>query len=175
MDVENYLDYVALEMYTCNQDLNNIRYYRSADEDPRWKWALFDLDLSFQIDRNNVKDWLRESKVGTVTSQDATLFCKLMKNSSLRDAFLTRMGQLLATTFSADNVLGKIRARYDLIQEEMALNCKRWDWSTGTWNRYVKAMAKYASERPVKLAGYLQEAFGLSDAQARKYFGDLIA
>ena len=175
VDVENYLDYVALEMYTCNQDLNNIRYYRSSDEDPRWKWALFDLDLSFQIDRNNVKDWLRESKVGTVTSQDATLFCKLMKNSSLRDAFLTRMGQLLATTFSADNVLGKIRARYDLIREEMALNCKRWDWSTGTWNRYVKAMAKYASERPVKLAGYLQEAFGLSDAQARKYFGDLIA
>lgn len=171
MDIENYLDYVALEMYTCNQDLGNVRLY-SSREDPRWKWALFDLDLSYQIDRNNVREWLHGDDVGSITTQDATLFQKLMDNAKLKDAFLTRYGQLLATTLSSENVVGRIKARYDLIKDEMKLNCKRWKWSTNTWNRYVKAMVKYAQARPAKLIGYLRDAFHLSDAQARHYFGE---
>ena len=174
VDVENYLDYVALEMYTCNQDLNNVRFYCSPKEGPQWKWVLFDLDLSYQIDRNNVREWLAGGDVGSITAQDATLFRKLMKNDSVRDYFLTRMGQLLSTTLSAENVIGKIQARYKLIGPEMAANCKRWNWKTDTWNTYVKRMVSYAKDRPVKLAGYLKDAFHLSGTQAQAYFGDVI-
>ena len=173
VDVENYLDYVALEMYTCNQDLNNIRYYCSPNEDPRWKWVLFDLDLSYQIDRNNVEDWLSGGQVGTITSQDATLFVKLMKNADMRDYFLTRMGQLLSTTLSAERVVERIEARYRLLSPEMEANCERWSWKLTTWNQYVKRMVKYAQERPAKLAGYLAESFRLNDAQVQQYFGDV--
>ena len=174
MDIENYLDYVILEMYNCNQDLGNVRMYRS-EEDKRWKWVLFDLDLSYQIDRNNVREWLNGKTVGSITPQDSTLFQGLMQNDAIKDAFLTRFGQLLATTLSSENVVGKIEARYNLIKDEMALNCKRWDWTTNTWNRYVKAMVKYANARPAKLIGYIQEAFGLSDEQTQRYFGEALA
>ena len=170
LDIENYLDYVILQMYTCNQDLGNVKLYCS-EQDKRWKWVFFDIDLSYQIDRNNVRDWLNGSEVGTITSQDATLFQNLMDNAALKDAFLTRFGELLATTLSSENVVGRIETRYNLIKDEMKRNCERWDWSTGTWNRYVKAMVKYANERPGKLIGYLRDAFHLSDAQTRHYFG----
>ena len=170
MDIENYLDYVILQMYTCNQDLNNVRRYCNPQEDPRWKWVLFDLDLSYQIDRNNVKDWLG-SKVGSITSQDGSPFRYLMRNDTLRDYFLTRFGQLLATTLSAENVSAKFQARHDLLAEEMAQTCKRWKWKYSTWEKWVQRSIRYAQNRPKQLIGFLTETFRLSDAQAQGYFG----
>ena len=169
MDIENYLDYVILEMYSCNQDLNNIRAYCS-EEDPRWKWVLCDLDLSWQIDRNNVKEWFSE-KVGSITSQSTTPFRYLMRNATLKDYFLTRFGELLATSLSADSVTGKFTARAELLQPEMAANCKRWNWSTSVWKKWVKRTLEYAAERPSKLVGYISDAFDLSSADRQKYFG----
>ena len=175
VDIENYLDYVALQIYTCNQDLNNVRIYRNPKaEDNRWHWVLYDLDLSYQIDRNNVKDWLSGDEVGTITAQSCVLFRHMMKNAALRDAFLTRAGQLLAGDLSAESVVARIQARYELIKPEMAANCKRWGWSTATWTKYLKRMVTYAKKRPEKLAGYYKEAFHLSDAQARQYFGEAL-
>ena len=174
MDIENYLDYVILEMYTNNQDLNNVRFYCSPREDPRFKWVLFDLDLSFQLDRNNVGDWFRDT-VGTITTQTTTPFKQLMTNDTVRDYFLTRFGQLLATTLSSENVVGKIEARAALVKDEMKLNCKRWNWKRDTWQRYVSEMASYARKRPAALIKDLCKTFKLSDAQREMYFGEALA
>ena len=92
MDIENYLEYVMLEMYINNQDLGNVGFYRNPNADGLWRWALYDLDLSYQLAGDNVKAWLEGEKVGTITDQSNLLFSKLMKNAGLRDWFLRRMG-----------------------------------------------------------------------------------
>ena len=173
MDIENYLDYVILQMYTCNQDLNNVRRYKSTSEDPRWKWAIFDLDLSYQLERNNIKEWF-DAKVGSITTQEGSPFRYLMRNDTLRDYFLTRFGQLLATTLSSENVVAKIQARHDLLEEEMPQECKRWKWKVSTWEHYVAKMTLYAQNRPQKVVGFLADAFHLSDAQTQHYFGEAL-
>ena len=175
VDIENYLDYVAMEMYTCNQDLNNVRCYRSEEGDGRFRWVLFDLDLSYQVDANSPARWLDSGGVGSITAQDNTLFIELMKSPAMRDYFLRRMGQLLATTLSADNVVERITERYQLLEPEMAKNCKRWNWSVKTWQNYCKRMASYAKARPNKLIGYLKKTFKLSDAQMEEYFAEAMA
>ena len=66
MDVDNYLDYVAIEMYTGNTDLLNVKRYRSADEDGRWRWILFDMDWGLNIlDTNWVRRWLDPEGAGS--------------------------------------------------------------------------------------------------------------
>lgn len=174
VDVENYLDYVALQMYTCNQDLNNVRMYCNPNADGKWRWVVYDLDLSFQIDQNSVLTWLREGGVGSVTSQDNTLFVALMKNPSMQEYFLTRMGELLATTFSYENLSAKIYERYQILQPEMQAHCQRWGWSVSTWQNYCEKMMRYAKTRPAKLIGYFQKTLEMSDAQVETYFGDAI-
>ena len=174
MDIENYLDYVILQIYTNNQDLNNVKFYNSPKEDPRWKWVLFDLDLSYQLDRKNVRDWLGH-EVGTITTQTTTPFRQLMENDKVKDQFLTRFGELLATTLSAENVVNKITERAKLLQPEMARNCKRWGWKTATWERYVKGLISYAKKRPEMVIDDLCSTFHLSDAQRQMYFGDALA
>lgn len=174
MDIENYLDYVMLEMYTDNQDMNNVRFYCSPREDPRWKWVLFDLDLSFQLNRDNVSDWFKDS-VGTITAQTTTPFRQLMSNDKVRDYFLTRFGQLLATTFSAQSLEDRISTRVETIGAEMRRNCKRWNWKFTTWERYVGEMTDYARKRPARLIQDLCKSFKLSDEERQRYFGEAIA
>ena len=175
VDIENYLDYVAIQIYIANQDLNNVRGYRNAKADGKWRWILFDTDLSFQVDRNSINSWLTPGGVGTVTAQDNTLFIELMKNDKVRDYFLTRMGELLATTFSTENVLAKIQERYDILLPEMEMHCERWDWSLSSWRNYGNKMVSYARERPAKLIAYFQETLNLTDAQMQTYFGAAMA
>lgn len=175
IDVENYLDYVALQIYCANEDLNNVRMYRSDEGDGKWRWVLYDLDLSYRNDKNSVSMWLKGGDVGSVTSQNAELFRKLMENDEMRDYFLTRFGELLANEFSTENVYGMIVDRYERIKDEMVDNCERWDWSYSTWQKYVKQIATYAETRPTRLIEFCRKSFELSDAEVEYYFGDAIA
>ena len=72
---------------------------------------------------------------------------------------LRRMGELLATTFSAENVTAKIQARYNLLEDEMKAECKRWKWSTASWKRYGQRMLSYSASRPANLIKYLADDF----------------
>ena len=170
-DIENYLYYVALQIYTANEDLNNVRVYRNANADGKWRWAFYDLDLSYRNDKNSIGMWLKGGQIGSITQQDSELFRKLMLNSEMRDYFLTRFGELLATTLSSENVFGLISDRYEAIKDEMVLNCQRWGWSYDSWVKYVKTIANYAIKRPGRLIEFAQSSFELSDAEVQKYFG----
>ena len=175
MVIESYLDYVIMQMYTCNQDLSNIRAYRSLTEDKRWRYAIYDFDLSYRLNAENyVDDWFTK-RAGTITGQDTTLFRALMQNSGVVDYFLTRFGELLATNYASENVVARIRARRDLIRDEMALNCQRWSWDIATWESEVDRIIDYAKVRPGIIIGYLCETFNLSDAQKQQYFGAALA
>lgn len=172
VDIDNYLTYVAVQMYTANLDLNNLRAYRVSGG--TWKWVLYDLDLSFQIDKDTPAMWLDDEPAGTITTQDNTLFREMMKNDGLRDRFLTVMGDLLATNFSARNVAQKIYDRYETLAPDMDAQCARWGTSVSTWKNYVKNMLLYAEKRPQKLIGYLTSAFSLTDDEVSHYFADAL-
>ena len=176
--IESYVDYVIIEMFVNNLDLGNIRAYRSETEDPRWHYVLFDLDLSFRNKKNDpantVKCWFDE-KVGSITSQETLPFRKLMQVKEVREYFLTRAGELMATNLTSKNIVSKIEARRALIKDEMVHNCKRWKWKYSTWESAVDRIVSYAKSRPGKMVGYFQEAFKLSDVDMQRYFGDAIA
>lgn len=175
-DIENYLDYVALMMYVEQEDLDNIRIYRNPKGDGLWRWVIFDLDLSFSNDKNSARVWLeQEGHMDAVTQQDNTLFYRLMQNAAIRDRFLTRMGELLATSFTPQNVIGKLKVRYDAIGAEMEKNCARWGTDYAGWQKNVKKLAEYASTRTEKLIGYFQTTFRLTDDQVQRYFGEALA
>lgn len=175
VDVENYLDYVILQMYCNNQDLNNIRVYRSSEGDGKWRWILYDTDLGFLATRNSVKAWCSTSgggKVGSITEQSNLLFTQLLKNAQMKDCFLRRFGELLATDLSAESVTARIEEVYNAIAPEMQLHCKRWNWSIGEWQSEGAALLSYVKNRPATLVSQLIDEFNLSNEQAEHYFGE---
>lgn len=42
IDVDNYFDYMAFEMFFGNSDPGNIRYYKLDGEGQKWKWIFYD-------------------------------------------------------------------------------------------------------------------------------------
>lgn len=176
VDVRNYMEYVAVQSFTGNTDLLNVKRYRNSNaEDSRWKWILFDMDWAFNEDTNSARRWLNPDGAGSGNKTNNKLFIALMKNEKFFDEYCTFMGEMLATDWSTESVLADIKARYDELLPEMAMQLERWDVPESQFNSSMKKLINYAETRPAKLLGYMQESYGLTDAQMQQYFGDAIA
>ena len=58
IDLQNYIEYHALEIFVGNGDTLNVKRYRNKNDDGRWRYCLFDLDWAFDVDTNSIGRWL---------------------------------------------------------------------------------------------------------------------
>ena len=183
IDVENYLDYFAFNIYINNNDWpqNNYKCYRyvpAAGEeltgvyDGRWRYLLHDTDFSFHIyssaevaaDYNNIKQILDPS-----SGRYAPLFAALMHRSDCREYFLGKLEELAQGALSGENVT---RVLYDMhvarcteqdyMYEHMAALKKAGDSSFWT-NSYVLSenmdlIRGFANHRADYILRYAQKA-----------------
>ena len=171
IDTQNYIEYMTAEIFTGNTDLLNVRRYRNAKADGRWRWALYDLDWAFFNDTNSIKSWMDPRGAGANHAADTTLFIACMNNPIFRDHFLTYFGEMVATNFSTQNVLQRIQERYNLIKPFRAEYEARWDLDLEPG---IRTLVQYAKDRPAKILRYIQAELRLSDEDMQKYFGTAI-
>ncbi|MBQ8506507.1 MAG: lamin tail domain-containing protein [Clostridia bacterium] len=174
IDIQNYKEYMAIEIFVGNGDTLNVKRYRNAKDDGKWRWVLFDLDWAFFTDTNSINRWLDPEGMGTGKYTDTTLFIGLMLNDRFRDEFLTYFGEQLATTFSTRSVMAKIEARYDLIDGLLPEYLQKLGMSQEKYNKQLKKFVDYAETRPTKILGYFDGVFNFSEAEMEKYFGAAI-
>ena len=105
MDVENYLDYMAYNIYLCNQDWpnNNVRCYRyfttegesygEAPYDGRWRYLLHDIDYTYglygQQEVLNSYDTLKQV-LSSPGPRRSPLFAALMERADCREYFVRK-------------------------------------------------------------------------------------
>lgn len=175
IDVDNFIEYMCLEIFTGNTDTLNVKRYRSSTEgDGRWKWILFDLDWAFTTDTDSMSRWIKPGGMGNGLRTDNTLFVALMRNATFRDRFLTRFGEMMGNEFTTANVKAKINEMIGILLPEMPAHCERWDFSVSTWKSELATLVSYAESRPQKLLGYTKKALDLSDEEMEHYFGAAI-
>ena len=59
-----YLFPLTVERLSGNTDTLNVKRYRNAKADGKWRWVLFDLDWAFSVDTNSVSRWLTPGGMG---------------------------------------------------------------------------------------------------------------
>lgn len=65
IDVDNYFDYMALEMFFGNSDPGNIRFYKLKQEGAKWKWIFYDADYGlFRSGFDSATSYLKEKGAG---------------------------------------------------------------------------------------------------------------
>lgn len=175
IDIQNYIEYMALEIFVGNGDTLNVKRYRNAKADGKWRWVLFDLDWAFYVDTNSIRRWLTPGGMGTNLRTDNTLFIACMKNPTFREQFLTYFGQELATTFSTENTISLFEERYELIDGLLLTYQQRWNLKPSGMANSMKKLKEYCITRPTKILGYFQETFNFSEDEFMKYFGDAVA
>ena len=174
IDIQNYIEYMAIQMYTGNTDTLNVKRYRNKNADGKWRWVIFDLDWAFYTDTNSVTRWLTPGGMGNGNRTDNTLFIACMKNDTFRDQFLTHLGQRMATDFSAESLLGKFEERYEVLKPILGDHIERWKLSESTLNTELKRIISYTKERPKRMFQFLKYCpyLKLSQNEMQKYFGD---
>lgn len=170
VDLDNYIDFSALLVYTGNQDIG-LRRYRDENGDGRWRWIVFDFDFAFFNDVNSMERWMDPKGAGWYGKADNALFAYCIRNEGFRDRFLTRLGALMSEEWTTDKVLAWIDNQHDLLLPEMQQMFERWSFNTVfKWENYVSSLREFVETRREKLLGYVQEACSLSDAEMTRYF-----
>lgn len=187
VDVDNYFEYLAFEMFFGNSDPGNIRYYRLKKPGAKWKWILYDLDYGLYMSTfDSPKSYTKLKGMGQKKINN-TIFLKLLEVPEYKDMFLNKLGWIFKT-FTTDYMMETLEATLAEIEPEMQLHWARWGEENDTfvitevpttadgalryWKARVNRLRNIVKKRPNLLWGYIQDAFSLSNEQMIHYFGE---
>ena len=164
MDIENYLHYIAYQIYYANTDSfsNNLMLWRKRTSytpnaplghDGRWRWMLYDLDWGMGYGLLNIEgDPLHYNMIEHILNkqQGTEVFKGLMKNKKAKDRFHRIMLTLLDTNFKPSNVKEKINELSSNIRPEIPQSIKRWKniESSQKWEENIEVLLEFAERRP---------------------------
>ena len=169
MNVEQYMDYIIAEICIGNQDNSNIRYFTYPGES--WRWIFFDTDLSMRSARyDSVSEHLNPDGTAALDYISTDLINALLKNPDFKKAFLQRTAWQLNTIWTEQNINARIDEIQQAISADMERDCLRWEEHTyAQWQHQVTYLRKIAADRARYVSMYIQNYFGLSNAQMKAY------
>lgn len=158
MDLTNFTDYQILEIYAANLDWpqNNVYAWRDRTPEGRWRWVLWDADLTFNLawwdgpsgafDQSAhdtlawaardaprpdlAPPWLSpaDGREARGTLLWSTVYLRrLLEHPAYREGFLNRLADLLNTTLSTSNVLSRLDALVNQVAPEIRMETQRWE------------------------------------------------
>lgn len=175
IDIENFCDFWAGEMWTANYDILNVRFFSNQNIDNgKWKYIFYDLDSGlFRTNNNPYNEYTRPTGMGA-WNFSTDLLRNLMKNSEFKKTFLERLSYNLKNTWTYDNVSKRTD---EIINEfgksEFERNAKRWGNSYSHWETSINNMKTFAKKRNSYMVSYAKSYFNLTNAEVEKYFGGI--
>ena len=130
-DIENFIDYLCLQMYSGNTDWphNNCEAWRYIGEpseeyglDGRIRWLVFDMDFAFGLYGHSVEENVIASMVADQRGEQpyrdvlTCLFRAFLKNDGFKQQFKARFLELLETNFLPKNVVAKVDSLKEIYQ-----------------------------------------------------------
>lgn len=170
MDVDSLIDWMIMESYCANTDVQqNLRYFKSSENGDRWQFAYYDLDWAWYYANGFINVLSPGEKW-----QHMPLCRAPMKNPEFRDKFLRRVAELKNGVLSDENVLARIDAYEALLEPEIARERARWGSSYDAWKFEVAYMRQYLTNRDHwgGLIDHLYRFAGLTDEEYQEYFGE---
>lgn len=185
MDVENYLQYYAYNIYINNNDWpqNNYKCYRyyageaeeygEGETDGRWRFLLHDMDYSMGLynsddtvaNYNNLKHILTPKD-----KRYSPLFANLMQREDCRRYFLEELEKLMNDSLSVEKVENMLNSMLTERENEMVFffehleKLKETDDSIWIWyEEYLERtdnIRKFTKERKKYMEKFLEEQFG---------------
>ena len=187
VDVDNYFEYLAFEMFFGNSDIGNIRFYKLNQEGAKWKWIFYDSDYGmFDSQFNSPRSFTKESGMGEKNINNV-IFRRLLSVPEYKDKFLLKLADIYKT-FTTEYMLSILEPMVNQIKAEMPIHFARWAEETDPaiiaevpntpeaalryWEGRIDRLRNTCTWRPHYLWGYIQDAFELTDQQMIDYFGE---
>ncbi len=168
IDIGNFIDYHIANIYLANFDWpqNNVRLWRKKSEnssdltgfnDGKWRWLLYDTDLSHQDYFQNI------NVIMSNTTEHTLLFRKLMENSLFKNKFISRYADLLNTNFTSQRTTGIINDFAQIYSVEIQEHGDRWTGlpTSQLWTSGITEMNGFFNGRANTQFSQLRDRFNL--------------
>lgn len=175
MDIENYMNYIILQLYIANTDSRgNIRYWKSKNLDNRWRWIFYDSDLGCQAihPKNNfIADRISPQQTEWYNPTWAThILRNLIADPTLKDRFINQVCLLTATRLHHDTIISRIDSFGKWIEPEIPYHVKRYPIeavSEKRWYNSIDRLKEFFVVRKDLFHEHFCKAFGLSPQRVR--------
>lgn len=184
LDIENFADYFIVETYIINVDwlgdyTNNIKYWRTNNPVGKWRYMLWDTDIS--LGRSNDTTNMLKRAINPPTSNPHSVMLKsLLNNTEFKNYFVNRYCDLINTIYLPYKFRKKADDLHDEMLPEMARHFVLWgnfDSLPSPWNTYypysglapdvpyweanIDTMKMFMSNRPFYALNQIQSQFSL--------------
>jgi hypothetical protein len=166
IDVTSFADWIILEAYCGNIDINgNMRYYYSS-ADGLWRCGLVDVDLGMFRD-------LRFEDLEDINHHDVFIEA-LYSNVEFQDLLARRLAELLAGPLSDEYINNKIEEMADMVRPELEREKERWGGTIPQWERMIDRLHKFTNGRAKKMITSICDTLDFTKEQKAAYFGNLL-
>jgi len=97
----------------------------------------------------------------------------MMKNAAFRARFLSRLGELLRTTLSDENMAANIASIAAILEDEVPRDLERWWQSSGRFKRQLSNLNNYVDGRVAVMVSDAVDYFNMTDEEVALYFDGL--
>lgn len=161
--IDNLAKYLAIEFYAANSDWadNNIKVWNSSDYDNKWRWSVYDMDLTFGA--CSVNPYL--DMFNRELCQDtyfAKLLSQLLKNKAFSDIFCNICADLLNSNFLPERVFAKADSLAGIIRPEVHRQQTQSPMSIPNWESDLLIIKEFAQKRPEYLRKSIIAFFNLT-------------
>lgn len=172
VDLENFIDYVVIQIYSANTDwpAHNVYQLRPRTPGGRWQWLFWDSDNGFgadvysQIETDMISHLLDYNHPET-GGRDVLLFRKLLHNPTFFERFITRAADHLNTVLAPSAVVTQIDALAGELAPDIAFETRRWPGPTD-WHANVAQLRAFAEARPDYVRQHMAARFDLGGTVA---------
>ncbi|MCD7835719.1 MAG: CotH kinase family protein [Lachnospiraceae bacterium] len=191
IDVQNYLQYFAIENYVGNYDwpTNNERVYRYVSSDGdytensvfdgRYRFMLYDVDYGFGLltQYESVGILASSPTLNRILSGDSPLFAALMERQDCREYFVNYNCFLINGVMSSENVSSTVDDMhgsrygelYHMLEETELLRDSLWIWENEDnlnidyVNENIVKIKAFAEARPQTVIDDIKTVFGYGE------------
>ncbi|MBQ4540283.1 MAG: CotH kinase family protein, partial [Alistipes sp.] len=169
IDIENFAEYCAMEIFVGNTDTGNIKFWRSRDYDNKWRWIPYDFDWAFNRNdgdseavtsgyrRNFFEKYFHEKGHGVGKGFSTVLSRGLLRNAEFRALFLQKCALMYNEIFTTEKLLSRISELEAEMLTEVKYDTDRWsDFSMKNWERSIENLKDSAENAPEYFLKYCQ-------------------
>lgn len=184
LDIENFCDYFITETYIINIDwlgsyTNNIKFWRPNSPAGKWRYVLWDTDLSFNFaywdTTASCQNNFLNNAINPITSNPhSTMLKSLLNNTEFKNYFVDRYADLMNTIFLPSTMQQNIDAMHDEMLPEMARHFNRWGGTSPfpgfvgrannipEWDNQIDSLMDFATNRITYSRDQIQNQFSLT-------------
>jgi len=170
VDVENYLNFNATNIYVDNTDWpgNNYKFYKPRTVGGKWRWFLFDTDFGFSLHDTAA---YRHNTLEMATDPDGTgwpnppystfLLRKMLENDQFRTELANRIADFANFNFDTTRIDQHIDRILAVIDSEIPHHLERWDRDYDDWLDDIEELRVFARQRPPYVRQHVVDFFNL--------------